>query len=107
MIPKIRAVQIGADSLCKMALKYSMTASYDPNDGEFAITENIIGDITVQQLKALSEELHAACGDNEEAFMEKYREAKQKPYDFLMLDFRKLKAYRNLTDLLYEKNVDK
>ena len=36
------------------ALKYSMTVSYDPNDGEFAITENTIGDITVQQLKTLS-----------------------------------------------------
>ena len=36
------------------AIKYSMTVSFDPNDGEFAITENAIGDITLQQFKSLS-----------------------------------------------------
>ena len=35
-------------------IKYSMTVSFDPNDGEFAITENVLGDITLQQFKSLS-----------------------------------------------------
>lgn len=67
----------------------------------------LLGQQGEKQLKKLSEELHAACGDNEEDFMTIYNQAKQKPYDFLMLDFRKLKAYRNLTDLLYSKHDDK
>ena len=67
----------------------------------------LLGQQGEKQLKKLSEELHSACGDNEEDFMRVYQEAKQKPYDFLMLDFRKLRAFRNLTDLLYSKHDEK
>ena len=35
-------------------LKYLMTASFDPNDGEFAISENSIGTINYQTFKNLS-----------------------------------------------------
>ena len=35
--------------------------------------------------------------------MDCWEESHQKPYDFLMLDFRKMKAYRNLTQVLYSK----
>jgi len=66
----------------------------------------LLGQQGEKQLKKLSEELHAACGETEEDFMIKYKEAKQKPYDFMLLDFRKLKCYRNLTDLLYSKHDD-
>ena len=64
----------------------------------------LLGQQGDKQLKNLSEELHPACGDKEEDFYRVYAEAKQKPFDFLMLDFRKLKAYRNLTHLLYSKH---
>ena len=35
-------------------IKYSITASFDPNDGEFAISENSIGKMNCQNLKLLS-----------------------------------------------------
>ena len=66
----------------------------------------LLGQQGEKQLKKLSEELHAATGDSEEDFFRVYKEAKRKPYDFLLLDFRKLKSYRNLTDLLYSKHDD-
>lgn len=66
----------------------------------------LLGNQGERQLKILSEELHPACGETIEDFMRCYSEAKRKPYDFLFLDFRKLKAYRNLTDLLYSKNPE-
>ena len=60
-----------------------------------------------KQLKILAEELHPATGDTTEDFMTKYNEAKRKPYDFMLLDFRKMRCYRNLTDLLYSKHEAK
>ena len=66
----------------------------------------LLGQQGEKQLKKLSEELHAATGESEEDFFRIYNEAKRKPYDFLLLDFRKLKSYRNLTDLLYSKHDD-
>jgi len=41
----------GNEAYC---LKYSFTASYDASDGEFALSENSIKDITLAQLKTLS-----------------------------------------------------
>ena len=67
----------------------------------------LLGQQGDKQLKNLAEELHPATGDTEEDFYRVYADAKRKPFDFLMLDFRKLKAYRNLTDLLYSKHEDK
>ncbi len=67
----------------------------------------LLGQQGDKQLKTLAEELHPATGDTEEDFYRVYTDAKRKPFDFLMLDFRKLKAYRNLTDLLYSKHDDK
>lgn len=64
----------------------------------------LLGQQGDKQLKTLAEELHPATGETEEDFYRVYNEAKRKPYDFLMLDFRKLKAYRNLTDVLFSKH---
>ena len=64
----------------------------------------LLGQQGDKQLKVLAEELHPAAGDSEEDFYRVYNDAKKKPYDFLMLDFRKMRAFRNLTDLLYAKN---
>jgi len=66
----------------------------------------LLGQQGDKQLKTLAEELHPATGDSEEDFYRVYTEAKRSPFDFLMLDFRKLKAYRNLTDQLYSKHED-
>ena len=66
----------------------------------------LLGQQSDKQLKNLSEELHVATGDSEEDFMKIYNQAKQKPFDFLLLDFRKMKSYRNLTTLLYSKHDD-
>ena len=66
----------------------------------------LLGQQGDKQLKTLAEELHPATGDSEEDFYRVYTEAKRNPFDFLMLDFRKLKAYRNLTDQLYSKHGD-
>jgi hypothetical protein len=63
----------------------------------------LLGQFGDKNLKHLAEELHPACGYKDSDFMECWEKAHQKPYDFLMLDFRKMKAYRNLTDLLYSK----
>ena len=63
----------------------------------------LLGQQGDKQLKTLAEELHPACGDCDEDFMEVYNKAKQVPYDFLLLDFRKMRAFRNLTELLYDK----
>jgi len=63
----------------------------------------LLGQFGDKRLKTIAEELHPACGESEEDFYRVYNESKQKPYDFLFMDFRKMKSYRNLTDLLYEK----
>ena len=66
----------------------------------------LLGQFGDKRLKQLAEELHPATGDNEADFYRIYNEAKKDPYDFLMLDFRKMKAYRNLTEVLYQRNPD-
>lgn len=66
----------------------------------------LLGEFGEKTKKNLAEELYPATGTSEADFYEKWNEAHQKPYDFLTLDFRKMKAYRNLTDKIYEKNSD-
>lgn len=63
----------------------------------------LLGQFGDKNLKHLAEELHPACGYRDSDFMECWEDAHRQPYDFLMLDFRKMKSYRNLTDLLYSK----
>lgn len=67
----------------------------------------LLGQFGEKNLKHLAEELHPAAGHSEKDFMDKWREAHKEPYDFMMLDFRKMKTYRNLTDLLYSKEDDR
>lgn len=64
----------------------------------------LLGQQGDKQLKKLAEELHPATGDSEEDFYRVYTQAKRKPFDFLLLDFRKMRAFRNLTDMLYSKD---
>ncbi len=54
-----------------------------------------------------AEELSAATGGTSESFYKAYNEAKSGgKYDFLLLDFRKLRALRNLDTVLYDRDDD-
>ena len=49
----------------------------------------------------------AATGGSQEKFVDLYHEAKdQSRYDFMTLDLRGLKCYRNFTDELYDKDKE-
>jgi hypothetical protein len=52
--------------------------------------------------KVYSEELNAVCGGDEERFLEIYHEAKKDKYSFLFLDLRRLKAYKNFEECIYD-----
>ena len=51
-----------------------------------------------------AEELSAATGGTAESFYKVYNEAKQGKFDFLLLDFRKLRAFKNLDTILYDRD---
>lgn len=53
-----------------------------------------------------SEELSAATGGTAESFYKVYNEAKTGKFDFLMLDFRKLRAFKNLDTILYDRDSE-
>lgn len=54
-----------------------------------------------------AEELSAATGGTSESFYKVYNEAKSGgKYDFLLLDFRKLRALRNLDTVLYDRDSE-
>jgi len=53
-----------------------------------------------------SEELSAATGGTSESFYKCYNEAKAGKYDFLLLDFRKLRAFKNLDTILYDRDSE-
>jgi len=64
----------------------------------------LLGQYSDKNLKQLAEELNPACGNSEKAFYEYWEQAHQEPFDFMMLDYRKMRCYRNLTDVLYSKD---
>ncbi len=53
-----------------------------------------------------AEELSAATGGTDESFYKAYNEAKSGKYDFLLLDFRKLRALKNLDTVLYDREKE-
>lgn len=53
-----------------------------------------------------AEELSAATGGTSESFFNCYNEAKKGKYDFLLLDFRKLRALKNLDVVLYDRDKE-
>ncbi len=59
-----------------------------------------------KHLKQYAEELSAATGGTEESFYEVYNKAKKDKFDFLLLDFRKLRAFRNLDEKLYDRDEE-
>jgi hypothetical protein len=66
----------------------------------------LLGVHSEKHLKQYAEELSAATGGTEESFHEVYEQAKVGKFDFLLLDFRKLRALRNLDTILYERDKD-
>ncbi len=53
-----------------------------------------------------AEELSAATGGTAESFYKAYNEAKTGKFDFLLLDFRKLRALKNLDTILYDRDSE-
>jgi hypothetical protein len=66
----------------------------------------LLGVHSEKHLKQYAEELSAATGGTEESFHEVYGKAKEGKFDFLLLDFRKLRALKNLDTVLYERDKD-
>lgn len=67
----------------------------------------LLGVHSEKHIKQYAEELSAATGGTEESFYRVYDEAKKgNKFDFLLLDFRKLRAFKNLDELLYDRDSD-
>lgn len=66
----------------------------------------LLGMHSEKHLKQYAEELSAATGGTEESFYEVYNKAKKDKFDFLLLDFRKLRAFRNLDEKLYDRDEE-
>jgi energy-coupling factor transporter ATP-binding protein EcfA2 len=66
----------------------------------------LLGVHSEKHLKQYAEELSAATGGTEESFYEIYEQAKVGKFDFLLLDFRKLRALRNLDTVLYDRDKE-
>ena len=59
-----------------------------------------------KHLKQYAEELSSATGGTEQSFYETYNKAKEGKFDFLLLDFRKLRALKNLDTILYDRDEE-
>ena len=67
----------------------------------------LLGVHSEKHIKQYAEELSAATGRTEESFYRVYNEAKKgNKFDFLLLDFRKLRAFKNLDKLIYDRDSD-
>jgi hypothetical protein len=67
----------------------------------------LLGVHSEKHIKQYAEELSAATGGTEESFYRVYDEAKKgNKFDFLLLDFRKLRAFKNLDKLIYDRDSD-
>jgi hypothetical protein len=66
----------------------------------------LLGVHSEKHLKQYAEELSAATGGTEQSFYEVYNEAKKDKFDFLLLDFRKLRAFKNFDTILYDRDKE-
>jgi len=67
----------------------------------------LLGVHSEKHIKQYAEELSAATGGTEESFYNVYNEAKKgNKFNFLLLDFRKLRAFKNLDKLIYDRDSD-
>lgn len=61
-----------------------------------------LGKHSEKNIKQYAEELSTVCGGSEGKFMELWKECKAGRYDFMMIDLRKLRVYKNLDNLIYD-----
>ena len=61
-----------------------------------------LGKHSEKNIKQYAEELSTVCGGSEGKFMELWNEAKGGRYDFMTIDLRKMRVYRNFTDKIYD-----
>ena len=67
----------------------------------------LLGVHSEKHIKQYAEELSAATGGTEESYYRVYDEAKRgNKFDFLLLDFRKLRAFKNLDKIIYDRDSD-
>lgn len=64
-----------------------------------------LGSHSEKHIKEYSEQLNGVFAGSDEKFIEYYNAAKVDKFDFLTLDFRKLRAYRNYDTLLYDRDT--
>lgn len=61
-----------------------------------------LGKHSEKNIKQYAEELSTVCGGNESKFMEMWNKCKSGRYDFMTIDLRKLRIYKNLDELVYD-----
>ena len=61
-----------------------------------------LGKHSEKNIKQYAEELSTVCGGSEGKFMELWNQAKGGRYDFMTIDLRKMRVYRNFTDKIYD-----
>jgi hypothetical protein len=67
----------------------------------------LLGQHSEKHQAQYAEELSAATGGTAESFYKVYNEAKSGgKFDFLLLDFRKLRALKNLDTVLYDRDKE-
>jgi len=66
----------------------------------------IMGNSSESELKKYSEEF-SVFGSSSKKFLEIYKQSKQKKFDFLYLDMKQLKAYRNFETVIWSDDDDK
>ena len=66
----------------------------------------LMGNSSEGELKKYSEEF-SVFGGSSKKFLEIYKQSKQKKFDFLYLDMKQLKAYRNFEELIWSDDDDK
>ena len=66
----------------------------------------VTGKHSEKNIKTYADELSYITNGDETKFMNIWNEAKKGKYDFLTLDLRDMKAYRNLDTLLYSLDED-
>lgn len=67
----------------------------------------LLGKVSEKELKQYSEELNAITDGSDKKFIELYHQAKEGcKYNFMVLDFKKLRVLKNFDDILHEENED-
>jgi hypothetical protein len=67
----------------------------------------LLGKVSEKELKQYSEELNAITDGSDKKFIELYHKAKEgSKYNFMVLDFKKLRVLKNFDEILHEENEE-